>query len=70
MKISMKKTKVMCISQKGGDKIKIYTDAQEVELVKQFKYLGSMITEDGYCEQDLKSRIYMGKNAFMTKKLC
>jgi len=37
--------------------MKIYIDAQEVEQVQQFKYLGSMITEDGYCEQDFKSRI-------------
>jgi len=52
MKINAKKTKVKCISRKGGEKKKIYIDAQEVEQVQQFKYLGSMITEDGYCEQD------------------
>ena len=68
MKINVKKTKVMCISRKGGEKMKIYIDAQEVEQVKQFKYLGSVISEDGYCDQDLKSRIAMGKNAFMAKK--
>ena len=68
MKINVKKTKVMCISCKGGEKMKIYIDAQEVEQVEQFKYLGSVISEDGYCDQDLKSRIAMGKNAFMAKK--
>jgi len=31
MKIYVKKTKIMCISQKGGEKMKIYIDAQEVE---------------------------------------
>ena len=36
--------------------------------MKQFKYSGSEITEDGYCDQDIKSGIAMEKNAFMTKK--
>jgi len=48
--------------------MEIHIDAQEVEQVQQFKYMGSIIAEDGCCEQDLKSRIAMGKNAFMTKK--
>jgi len=30
--------------------------------------LGSVIAEDGYSDQHSKSRIAMGKNAFMTKK--
>jgi len=28
MKLNVKKTKVMCISRKGGEKMKIYIDAQ------------------------------------------
>jgi len=47
MKIYVKK-KVMCISWKGGEKMKINIDEQEVEQVQQFKYLGSIITEDGH----------------------
>ena len=58
----------MSISRKGGDMAKIYINSQVVEQVQQFKYLGSVITEDGYCDQDIKSRIAIGKNAFMTKK--
>jgi len=49
MKINVKKTKVMCISRKGGEKMTTYIDAQEVEQVQQFKYPGSIIIEDGYC---------------------
>jgi len=37
------KTKVMCISQKGNNKLKIYVDGQQVEQVSQFRYLGSLI---------------------------
>jgi len=46
----------------------IYIDVQEVEQVKQFKYLGSVIKADGYCDEDIKSRIAMGKIVFMAKK--
>jgi len=43
--------------------VKMNTDAEEDKQVKQFKYLGSVITEDGYCDQDIKSRITIRKNA-------
>jgi len=46
MKINVKKTKVKCISLKGNNKLKIYVDGQQVS---QFIYLGSLISEDGYC---------------------
>src|SRR5688572_4809186 len=41
---------------------------QLVEQVSQFKYLGSVISEDGYCKADIKSRIALGKCAFMENK--
>ena len=46
MKINVKKTKVMCISRKRNNKLKIYVDGQQVS---QFRHLGSLISEDGYC---------------------
>jgi len=39
MKINVTKTKVMCISRKGNNKLKIYVDGQQVEQVSQFRYL-------------------------------
>jgi len=39
-----------------------------LENVKCFKYLGSMLTEDGRCTCKIKSRIAMGKTAFNKKK--
>ena len=57
IKINMKKTKVMFISRKGGDMAKVYInsqDSQVEEQVKQFKYLGRVITENGCCDQDIK----------------
>jgi hypothetical protein len=36
--------------------------------VKCFKYLGSILTEDGRCTCEIKSRIAMAKAAFNKKK--
>jgi len=68
MKINVKKTKVMCISRKKVEGMVIMIDGQLVEQVSQFKYLGSTISEDGYCKADIKSRLAQGKCAFMEKK--
>ena len=61
-------TKVMCISRKANNKLKIYVDGQQVEQVSQFRYLGSLISEDGYCTTEIRSRIEMVKKVFMEKK--
>jgi len=36
--------------------------------VSQFRYLGSLISEDGYCTKAIRSRIEMAKKVFMEKK--
>ena len=68
MKINVKKTKVMCIARKKGRGMKILIEGQIIEQVSRFKYLGSVITEDGYCRNDINSRIAQGKCAFMEKR--
>ena len=68
MKINVKKTKVMCISHRKGTKLKILIDGQRVEEVDKFKYLDSMHTSDRSIEKDIRSRIAMGKKAFMDKR--
>jgi hypothetical protein len=37
---------------------------KQLENVECFKYLGSMLTNDGRCMRDIKSRIAMAKAAF------
>ena len=39
-----------------------------LETVKCFTYLGSMLTDDGRCTCEIKSRIAMAKAAFNNKK--
>jgi len=60
--------KVMCISQKGNNKLKIYVDGQQVEQVSQFRDIGSLIAGMHNCTKDIRSRIEMVKKVFMEKK--
>jgi len=39
-----------------------------LEQVKQLRYLGSLISEDDYCEKNIQSRIEIARKAFMDKR--
>ena len=41
---------------------------KQLENVECFKYLGSLLTNDGRCTREIKSRIAMAKAAFSKKK--
>jgi len=43
-------------------------DQKQIENVKYFKYLGSMLTNDGRCTCEIKYRIAMAKAAFNKKR--
>jgi len=62
-----KKTKVMRISRQTFQE-KIMIDQKQLENVESFKYLGSMLTNDGRCTCEIKCRIAMAKAAFSKKK--
>ena len=68
MKINIGKTKVMRVSRDGGRAVNVYLDDQKVEQVDNFKYLGSLITDDGRCEKEIKIRIAMAKEAFTRRR--
>jgi len=42
-------------------------DRKQLENVECFKYLGSLLTNDGRCTREIKSRIAMEKAAFSKK---
>jgi hypothetical protein len=44
-------------------------EQKQLENVESFKYLGSMLTNDGRCACEIKSRIAMAKAAFNKKQL-
>ena len=56
MKINTKKTKVMKVSGNIGGKLNITIGGYKIEQVESFKYLGSTITENGRCEQEIKNK--------------
>src|SRR5678816_2627402 len=68
MKINIGKTKSMRISREEWEVTeKIIINGEEVEQVKSFCYLGSMITTDARCQNEVKRRIALGKDAFMKR---
>ena len=65
--MNVEKTKVMRISRQPFT-VKIMIDQKQLENVQSFKYLGSMLTNDGRCRCEIKSRIAMAKAAFHKKR--
>src|SRR6476469_7431713 len=68
MKINIKKTKAMVVSRNRGERVNITVEGQSVEQVSKFRYLGSLISEDGRCLDDVKTRIGMAKDALNKRK--
>ena len=48
--------------------VKITIDQKQLENVEYFKYVGSILTNDGRCTCEIKSRIAMAKAAFNKKR--
>ena len=67
MVINVEKTKVMRISRQPSP-VTIIIDQKQLENVESFKYLGSMLTNDGRYMCEIKSRIAMAKSAFNKNK--
>jgi len=67
MEMKVEKTKVMRISRQPFP-LKIMIDQKQLENVESFKYLGSILTNDGRGTCEIKCRISMVKAAFNKKK--
>ena len=68
MKINAKKTKVMKISKQPGEQLAVHLDGKPLSQVKRFCYLGSTLTQEGYCDVEIKTRIARAKDAFSKRK--
>ena len=68
MKIIVQKTKLMVISKDGEEEINIKIDGQRLKQVTNFKYLGSIISNDGRNFADIKTSIVLAKQAFNNRK--
>ena len=67
MEMNVEKMKVMRISRQLFP-VKIMIDQKQLENVESFKYLGSILTNDGRCTCEIKCRIAMAKAAFNKKR--
>jgi hypothetical protein len=66
MEMNVEKTKVMRISRQSSP-VTVMVDQKQLENVECFKYLCSMLTNDGRCTCEIKSRIALGNAAFNKK---
>ena len=60
MEMNVEKTKVIRIARQPFP-VKIMIDQKQLENVETFKYLGSILTNDGRCTCEIKCRIAMVK---------
>jgi hypothetical protein len=65
--MNVEKTKVMRISRQPLP-VKITIDQNQLENVESFKYLGSILTNDGRCTCEIKCRIAMAKATINKKR--
>ena len=68
MEMNVEKTKVTRISRQPSP-VTSMIEQKQLENVECFKYLGSILTNDGRCTCEIKSRIAMAKAAFNKKKI-
>jgi len=67
MEMNVERIKLMRISRQPS-LVTTMIEQKQLENVDCFKYLGSMLTNDGRCTCEIKSRIAMAKAAFNKKE--
>ena len=65
LSLNIKKTECMRVSKnKVVPACNVYINREPIKKVNRFTYLGSIITSDGRCDEDIKMRIALSKQAF------
>ena len=60
MEINIDKSQVMRVSR-SNESLQIKVNNRELKEVDHFRYLGSVLTRDGYCTREIKMRIDISK---------
>lgn len=68
MRINKKKTKVMMISKYQTKDILINVNGNKLDQVKHFRYLGSVLTEEGRSAKEISIRTAQTKAAFTQRR--
>ena len=66
MEINIDKSQVMRVFR-SNESLQIKVNNRELKEVDYYKYLGSVLTRDGYCTKEIKMRTVMTKEAFNRK---
>ena len=66
MEINSDKSQVMRVSR-SNESLQIKVNNRELKEVDHCKYLGSVLTRDGYCTREIKMRISIDKEEFNRK---
>ena len=61
LKLNMQKTKIMA----SGPITSWEIDGETIEIVRDFIFLGSKITEDGDCSHEIKRHLLLGRKAMI-----
>ena len=65
LKINIGKTEVMGVTKRKEQlRVNVNVGGEAVKQVRTFRYLGSLMDEDGRCDAEIRSRIGMGKANF------
>ena len=62
--ISCKKTECMAVSKRESLACALKIEDDTIKQVHKFNYLGSLLTENGKCDEEIKRRIGMANDAF------
>ena len=68
MEINIDKSQLMRVSWSNGS-LQDKVNNRELKEVDHFKFLGSVLTRNGYCTREIKMRIAITKDAFNKKSL-
>src|SRR5215469_2448751 len=68
MRMNVSKNKTLVISKHKNIDCKIDINGARIDQVKDFRYLGSLITEDGRSSREIRTRIGLAKVAFWRHK--
>ena len=66
MEINIGKSQVMRVSR-SNESLQVKVNNRELKEVDHFKFIGSVLTRDGYCTREIKMRISIAREAFNRK---
>jgi hypothetical protein len=67
--ININKTKYLYCTRKPNQQNYLIAGEEQLEQVKSFKYLGTMVNTDSSIEEEIKERITAGNRAYQVKKI-